>query len=353
MKQLIFHYLGFNYTNIGDYIQSLAAKQYAKDEKDIIYWQRDDLGLFNQEKVYAIMNGWYLHKTENWPPSENIDPIFVSVHFNAEAYDSLLSDTSLEYLKKHQPIGCRDKMTAHILKQRGVDAYFTSCLTTTLGYKYKKSDNSPRQGIYIVDPVHYIPESSRRLMKYRYIPKYILHKRGIDRYIKSLLENNSYDITWKKKHFEVLAQATRSYVLLRKILGKKLLTKATILTQFHFAEEIPDNKSRFDRAEQLLNIYSKAELVITSRIHCALPCLGLETPVIFLQNMDDTIESTCRFDGLIDLLNVIKFKKNDIVESKFKLPLDPTEVRNSNSYWDKAQKLISKCSAFAKLKSTI
>lgn len=35
-------------------------------------------------------------------------------------------------------------------------------------------------------------------------------------------------------------------------------------------------------AKYLIRKYAKAKLVVTSRIHCALPCLGIETPVIFV-----------------------------------------------------------------------
>lgn len=47
------------------------------------------------------MNGWYLHNKEDWPPSTHIHPLFVSVHFNVSAYDTLLSDLSISYLKKN------------------------------------------------------------------------------------------------------------------------------------------------------------------------------------------------------------------------------------------------------------
>ena len=38
---------------------------------------------------------------------------------------------------------------------------------------------------------------------------------------------------------------------------------------------------RFNIAKKLLDKYSKAKLVITSRLHGALPCLALNTPFIF------------------------------------------------------------------------
>lgn len=105
------------------------------DKENIAYIHRDKLNDVNYESK-AIMNGWFSHYPENWPPSDKIYPLFVSFHINSAVYDTLLSDKSIEYFKKYEPIGCRDKTTAEKLQEKGVNAYFSSCLTTTLGYKY-------------------------------------------------------------------------------------------------------------------------------------------------------------------------------------------------------------------------
>lgn len=343
MKQIIFTYEGYPYTNIGDYIQSIAAMQFVENPDNIIYWHRDDLNSYIGEPAKAVMNGWFTHKKENWPPSKHIEPLFLSFHINSSVYDKLLSRESLDYLKRHEPIGCRDKVTAELLLKHGINAYFSSCLTTTLGYKYKISFNKKRNGIYIVDPVHYIPEANRRFLKFWFLKDYLRHKIDIDGYINNLLSNNPYQKSWSLKKIEILAMATRSYLLLKKIIGKDLLRKSTVLTQYHLAEEIPDNQQRFKRAYELIMRYSSAELVITSRIHCALPCLGLETPVVFLQNLDDSVESICRFDGLLDLHNIIKFKRNKIVSSPCSLPLELSKIANKSNYKKFAIELIKKC----------
>ena len=55
------------------------------------------------------------------------------------------------------------------------------------------------------------------------------------------------------------------------------------------------------RALELLDLYRKAKLIITSRLHCALPALSYGTPVIFLYyNMQDV-----RFTGLLDSVSVL------------------------------------------------
>lgn len=52
--------------------------------------------------------------------------------------------------------------------------------------------------------------------------------------------------------------------------------------------------------------------LVTSRIHCALPCTGMETPVIYVQNKNEDEISKCRMEKLIDLLNVINLNKNKL-----------------------------------------
>ena len=345
MKKIIFTYEGYSSTNIGDYIQSLAAKQFVSENDDILYFHRDELSSYNGECAKVIMNGWFTHKPENWPPSDNINPLFVAFHINSSAYNQLLSNDSIAYLKKHEPIGCRDEVTTRVLREHGVDAYFSSCLTTTLGYKYKAVD-AKREKIYIVDPVHYVPEASSRYKKFMFVYYYFRYFNGIKNYIKSLKENNVYNIDFRGKYVSRYLSIIRSYIVLRQILSPEDLKNAVVITQYHDAKEYPTNEQRFERAEELIRMYSTAKLVITSRIHCALPCLGLETPVIFLRNLDDSQESICRFEGLLNLMNIISFRKNKIVESPYALPVCSNIIIPRNEYRYYANKLIDRVRSF-------
>lgn len=344
MKSIIFTYEGYKETNIGDYIQSLAARQFV-DEKDVIYWNRDELDKY-PENAKVIMNGWFTHRPANWPPSPTLCPLFVAFHINSSAYSELLSEKSIEYLKKYEPIGCRDKTTAELLQERGVKAYFSSCLTTTLGYKYKSAKRSNK--IYVVDAVHYVPEASRRIQKYKFLAYYLFHYKGCKKFINSARHNNKYEVNIGKE-YDRFCQLVRSYIISKQLLHKDELKDVVILTQYHHNKEVPTNAERFQRAKELLHKYSEAKLVITSRIHCALPCTGLGTPVIFLKNMDDSESSVCRFKGLLDLLNVVEFKKNKIQNSNIELPIKSNSIKNPPTYKEFAHQLISKCTSFFKL----
>mgnify|MGYP001543751215 len=90
--------------NIGDYVQALASSQFLPHIDGFI--DRDeDLKDYAGEPCKVIMNGWYMHLPQNWPPSDLIDPLFVAFHLNSGVKEVLLSSQSIAYLKSHQPIG--------------------------------------------------------------------------------------------------------------------------------------------------------------------------------------------------------------------------------------------------------
>ncbi|MCX2679166.1 polysaccharide pyruvyl transferase family protein [Galbibacter sp. EGI 63066] len=258
--------------NVGDYIQSLAAKQFLPQVDT--YLNREKLGEYRGEKVKLIMNGWFTHNIHHWVPSEDIDPVFVSFHMNNTAAPFMLSKKGIDYLKKHQPIGCRDQFTADTLKSKGIDAYFSGCLTLTLD-SYKVDDSQRSDKVYIVDPLYNYP----RPEKVFYNTKAIL---------RNTLNGKIFRLGKKKKY-------------LKKFVSDELLERAIFINQ-----EPPSNvyseEEKFAMAENLLKKYATARLVITSRIHCALPCLALGTPVIFVNGFDSFVDS-CRFEGIIDLFN--------------------------------------------------
>lgn len=83
----------------------------------------------------------------------------------------------------------------------------------------------------------------------------------------------------------------------------------------HLYEAGKNDDYYFSEADSLLKKYADAKLVVTSRIHCALPCIGMETPVIYVQNKNEDEISKYRMKILIDLLNVINLNK-DKLENK-------------------------------------
>lgn len=308
------------YFNVGDNIQSLAAKQFLPQTD--VFLNREKLADYQGEKVKMIMNGWFTHNIHNWVPTENIDPLFVSFHMNNTAAPFMLSDKGIAYLKKHAPIGCRDKFTAQILQDKGIDAYFTGCLTLTLD-SYKVDDSERGDDIYIVDPLYSYPR-----------PEKIFYDAKAT--IKNIANGTAFQLSKNKKH-------------LKKFISKELLDSSEFIIQ-----EPPSNTythdEKFAMAEGLLHKYARAKLVITSRIHCALPCLAMGTPVIFVNGFDNFVDS-CRFDGILELFNRIDIDaKTGDFTSNFDLKGDKisrnTVVKNLEKHHDIANALKEKCKTF-------
>ena len=84
----------------------------------------------------------------------------------------------------------------------------------------------------------------------------------------------------------------------------------------HFIEQdrpdLVDSEERFETAQHFLDELAQAKLVITSRIHTALPCLAFGTPVVFINS---GFEDQNRLNGLIDFMNQIN--PNEIRITKF------------------------------------
>ena len=97
------------------------------------------------------------------------------------------------------------------------------------------------------------------------------------------------------------------------------------------------HQQRFDEAEKLLRRYAKAKLVITSRIHAALPCIALGTPVILVVKNYDSL----RYQGLDDFLNHVWIRNGEL-DIDVKLD-DRGMVVNNNRHIPFAEKLKMQC----------
>src|SRR5215212_539323 len=144
-------YLASPEYNAGDYIQSLAAAQYLP--RIDTYVNREKLSEYNGNKLKLIMNGWFMHRPENWPPSDKIIPLITSFHLNSQVKDRLLSKESVEWFCKHGPVGCRDIYTLDLLSNAGVDTYLSGCLTSAFENKFNYRTND----IFFADVLFRVP----------------------------------------------------------------------------------------------------------------------------------------------------------------------------------------------------
>jgi asparagine synthase (glutamine-hydrolysing) len=143
-----------------------------------------------------------------------------------------------------KPVGCRDRQTETFLASQGIFSYFSGCLTLTLPKREKEPGNGK---VFIVDIhpslLNKIPESIRQ--------------------------------------------------------------EAEFVTHMVPFSKVPIPEIEYwefeNDARKMLHRYkTEARLIITSRIHCAMPCAAMGIPVIFLTKIPDD----CRFDVLSGILPI-------------------------------------------------
>lgn len=157
------------------------------------------------------------------------------------------------------------------------------------------------------------------------------------------------------KKFDQLWCIAQFYHIYRKLFSDKVLLDAHYVTHSVPREIIPTQEICFSYTKKLLKEYASAQLVITSRIHCALPCLALQTPVIFINSTSiDEIRSSGRFEGLLNLFHVMDLEADSLnpdsyLATKFSpnnrrntIPL----VKNKSDYIEIRRGLIKTCRQF-------
>jgi len=214
--------------NIGDVLQGMVAKRFLPVDNPGVADREALSDISGEHDVFLLANGWYMHSFEKFPPASNVTPFYLSVHIaNSEL---LLSDIVRKHFKKHAPIGCRDVKTLKLLRAWGIPAYYSSCLTITCLNRGGVEGNN--DSVLLVDNVdHPVPEN-------------VIKK------LESLTGKNIQKVSHDPPD----------------ISGK--------IDEYAHNSEL--------HMEALLKRYCQADLVITTKIHCALPCLGMGLSVLFI-----------------------------------------------------------------------
>ena len=285
--------ISYDYTtNLGNEIQSIAARRFLPQVN--YYIEHEKLHLFNEESnVKTIMNGYYLDCKNAWPPSENINPLLISMHFNTNDFtkDVILKEESIEYLSNYGPVGCRDLNTLNFLQNHDIDSYFSGCLTLTLENNNLELENNE---------------------------KYIILNTNQNDKLYSFLKN--------KTNMKI-------YSIHQNISFKEMFYE---LSSMHSCKE------KFFVAENLLKIYENAFCVITDRLHASFPSIALKTPVILLKN-DEKLFDLERFEGLSDYILTSTFEDYLNNYNQFDVNNPP---ENSKKYLKLRKNLIKKCKSF-------
>lgn len=207
--------------NLGDDIQLLAIQHIYEymgiPEKDIVRISLSELSTYDGEYVILpISFPLYGYRKDLYITmfSPKIIPIFLALSIMSNN----ISEEEQIYLRRFEPIGCRDIYTMNLLREKNILAYMGGCMTAT----FPKKEQPTRDKVYIVD----IPEGDLK-----YIPDDI-----------------------KKE--------------------------AIFTSQIKY-----DCKNPELEAKEYLDNYAKtAKLVITSRLHCALPCTAMGIPAILMKD---------------------------------------------------------------------
>lgn len=278
--------------NLGDDIQSLAAKQFLP--RVDVFIDRDYMDKVRlDEKIKVIMNGWFTHRPKTFPPPPLLEPLFISFHITPVFAKEILKQKFVEYLKKYE-IGCRDSWTLKLLRRKRLKAYFSGCLTLTLDYGYKVPRKTEK--ILIVD----IAPDVLRL-----IPKSVIDRAEI---LSHELVNSDppFYLTIMPSTIRKVLKAVipRNYGqrIYRRIYYKTIHKRATRISL----------EERLRKAEDEIKKLASASIVITSRLHAALPAVAFGTPVIFIaKNINDP-----RFSGLTKFFNCYTLKEFESVVNK-------------------------------------
>ena len=245
-----YDYLGEESTlNVGDDIQSIAIEALYKKigiaEEQIIKIPHRELKEYCKETVVLPLN-MFGTKGDIFPISSFIIPIFIGFHY----LSGRVSDKK-NFFKRFAPIGCRDEYTLNIFREEGLDCYLSGCMTLTLE---KRENVGFRNKIFLVDVEETIKEK---------IP------------LEGDIEFVSHEFKMTSANFE------RHY-----------------------------KKNTYQFARHLLNRYrDEAKLVVTSRLHCAAPCIAMGIPVVLIK---ENIEPNLSW--IDKLLKVYTYDEIDLID---------------------------------------
>lgn len=282
--------------NLGDFIQSLAAKQCLKGE-EILFLDRDQLHQYSEKKASLLMNGWFMEIPENWPPSEGISPLFISFHLNPTAKKAMLSAAGIAYFKKHQPIGCRDYYTQKLLTNVGIESYYSACLTLSLNRSDFVSKSKKREGIYVISPME------------RLNPDHQSKTKGNVRRVLTQLKK-----TIRLKKYKRARNRLESFLEKQR---EPVFFSSQLCDPTKHSEQ-----DRIELARKQLEKIASAKLVITSRIHTALPAVAFGTPILFLSDGLDHPNQKSRLEGMEQFFPILNSK--DLWKWESELPKPST-----------------------------
>ncbi|MFY7732800.1 MAG: polysaccharide pyruvyl transferase family protein [Bacteroidia bacterium] len=283
---------GLKRNNLGDVIQGLAAKQFLPNDATPV--NREKLSSLTNEPSLLIANGWYQHEFDKFPPPTEVIPFYISVHIAKSDFIKIKSIR--EHFIKNAPIGCRDLKTLWLMRGFGIPAYYSSCLTLTFNNSFSFQGN--KSEVIWVD--------------------------NIDHPIPLKIEQKLNDLIPE---------------------GFTKISHDPLSRFMKFENYVEDNT---ELTFSLFKRYEQAKLVLTTKIHCALPCIGMAIPVILIHpNPKDPrlsvlskLITIISYDDLMEYDSLpeaaIKKDKADKIKKNLTYLLNLAVKNNKNPFTDKA-----------------
>ena len=238
--------------NIGDHVQIFAANSLLRKlwhlpsqliDRDDQIATLEGCQSVDQTRL-IVMNGWFKFNHSGWPPHPSLLPAYVGFHLRPLQCPELLSAAAIRHYRQHSPIGCRDSWTCELLRAHGVEAYVSHCLSLALSIR--SPSLVPASEVFVV---------SRDRQICDYIPK--------------------------------------------------CLGAYTFVSHYSGSRDASLNLAKVDH---LLALYaSRAKLIVTTLLHCALPAMAMGIPVVMVWPIGSAASRSSdrqRFSSLLSLINV-------------------------------------------------
>ena len=265
-------------SNLGDDIQTLAILQNLPSNVVVVPIDREELYAYRSpEPLKCIINGWFMDDATHWPPHPSLEPLFVGFHI---ANQALLAEKFKSYYMEYSPIGCRDEATLASLRKLGVDGYFSGCPTLCL----KRPSNRKRGNTIEVVDAHKIScdwhtGDSRNLLK------------------RIVQDSKNYRYHYSSHRLPFWMGRLQTFMLWL--------------------------------ACRKLNCYARLPLIVTNRLHVALPAMAMNTPVLFLHSDPNQSRiSSYTKDFLYLNPTMIPYDLGSIEDDGYELPVRFAKMRD-------------------------
>lgn len=279
-----YYSLDYSSINAGDWIQSLASLQFYPEithtiNRDSGKINRTDELFKNDEESFMIYNGWTNTAVGDFSYLENIKNILpISVNLQPMCFEEMPK------FFKNNEVGLRDFNSYDKLKEINNNSYFSSCMTLLL----KSNKQKNKTGKIIINELDRMWNGDGPVSQ--------MGKDNLNKFKKDLI----YEIP-----------SDEYYKNMKDRIPKNILDNAIFTDHDIYELREGTYKDSMETCIRLLDEYNNADLVITSRLHTALPCLALDTPVIFIW-----WEGDWRLRGLSNLFknfyDISKYSNNQI-----------------------------------------